>query len=435
MDASSGERPLVLALYLPQFHPVPENDAWWGKGFTEWTNVVKAQPLFEGHHQPHLPADLGFYDLRLPEVREQQAAMASAAGLDGFVYYHYWFGGRRVLDRPFDEVRQSGRPELPFALCWANENWTRTWDAGEHEVLLEQVYDADERRAHIAYLVDAFTDERYIRVDERPLFAIYRIGALPGATGFIDELRQASVAAGAGDPYVLKFDTHGDFGDPVAVGCDAAAQFCPPHGIAEMGLDDLRLPLGTGGNLVLPYDGMVATLLSQPVPDWPRHECVTPGWDNTSRRGDGRSMVVHGSTPEAFGRWLSVVVDRAPRRPGDEAIVFINAWNEWAEGAHLEPDQRWGDAYLRATSEVLGAQDEEELLPAPGDVPEPASFEDLYLALYARYVELQQRLSALDLAAQRRLDRAVGPLEARLREEHELASRLAEQLRRALELD
>lgn len=440
MNAGSGssERPLVLAFYLPQFHPVAENAAWWGPGFTEWTNVVQGRPLFEGHYQPHLPADIGFADLRLPEVREHQAYLAGTHGIDGFVYYHYWFGGRRILDRPFDEVRRSGRPALPFSLCWANENWTRTWDAGADEVLLEQAYGPEERAAHVAYLVDAFTDARYLRVGDRPLFSIYRIGALPDAAGFVAALRFAAVAAGVGDPYIIKFDTHGSFDDPALVGCDAASQFFPPHGIIEMGLDDVRLPLGDPGNRVMPYDGMVERLLAQPQPDWVRYECVAPGWDNTARRGDGRSMVVHGSTPEAFEDWLRVVLDRAPQRTPGRPIVFINAWNEWAEGAHLEPDLRWGDAYLRATARaVLGAEPAPSSAPpiAPGEVPATAGFEDLYLDLFQRYVELQRRLSAVDLSIPRHVERARRPLEAQLREQHDLVTRLTDQLNRYLEPD
>ncbi len=428
MAIGPADHPLVVAFYLPQFHPVPENDAWWGQGFTEWTNVVTAQPLFDGHYQPHLPGALGFYDLRLPEVRAHQAAIASAHGIDGFLYYHYWFGGRRVLDRPFDEVRRTGHPQFPFALCWANENWTRAWDAGQHEVLLEQSYGPEERAEHLAYLVDAFADERYLRIDGRPLFAIYRVGALPDATGFVAELRTAALAAGVGDPYIIKFDTHGNFEDPATTGCDAAAQFFP-HGTTEIGLEDHRLPLGNPANLVISYDDVVATLRQQPVPAWTRYECVTPGWDNTARRGDGRSLVVHGSVPEVYETWLREVVQRAGDRtdlgPG---IVFVNAWNEWAEGAHLEPDARWGDAFLRATARAVRGHEpvaSTVSLPSPATAPPTANFEELYGPLYARYVDLQRRLSAVDLAAQRRLEHAVGSLQAELREEQALTARLA----------
>jgi hypothetical protein len=430
----SADRPLVVAFYLPQFHPVPENDAWWGRGFTEWTNVVQARPLFEGHYQPHLPADVGFYDLRVPEVRELQADLAASHGVDAFCYYHYWFGGRRVLHRPFDEVRSSGRPSLPFMLCWANENWTRAWDAGTHEILLEQSYDAEERADHLAYLIDAFRDERYLRIDGRPAFGIYRISALPDAEGFVAELRQAAKEAGIGDLHIIKFDAHGNLDDPAATGCDVSAQFFP-HGTHEANLQELALPLAPPGNLVLPYEGVARGFLDMPAPAWTRYECVTPSWDNTPRRGDGRSWMLHGSTPELYESWLRAVVERAPERASGQPVVFINAWNEWAEGAHLEPDLRWGDAYLRATARATLGHEPPRVRALPegyAQIPAPTPLEDLYEGLYQLCIDLEQRLSSLDLVAQRRTERAVEAVQEELARERELSSRLAAQVRRLL---
>lgn len=413
--ASPGgdRRPTVVAFYLPQFHPVPENDAWWGKGFTEWTNVVKAKPLFDGHQQPHLPADLGFYDLRVPEVREQQATLARTHGIDAFCYYHYWFGGRRVLGRPLDEVLRTGRPDLPFCLCWANENWTRAWDAGEHEILLAQEYNEVEQAEHLRFLVRAFSDPRHLRVDDRPVFLIYRAPAIPHVRTFVERLREASVAAGAGDPYVVKCDTHLQFDDPADHGCDAAAEF-PPHGMSERNTP-LDVPGLTPGNVVFDYGDVAASYLDQPDPPWVRHKAVFPSWDNTSRRGDGRSIIVHGSTPEAYEGWLREVCARARRQDGP-GLVFVNAWNEWAEGAHLEPDERHGRAYLRATARaVLGHE-------PPADPYAPAAgaeavllgprFSDLYLDLYERYVRLQRRLTATEAMLQRHVQDAAAVGEA-----------------------
>ena len=403
-----SERPKVVAFYLPQFHPVPENDAWWGRGFTEWANVVKATPMFDGHEQPHLPADLGYYDLRVPEVRVQQAAMARTHGIDAFCYYHYWFGGRRVLDRVFDEVLRSGTPDLPFCLCWANENWTRAWDASEQEVLLAQDHGPAEREEHVRYLVDAFADPRYLRVDGRPLFAIYRVQQLPGADEFLARLRAVSMERGAGDPYVVKFDTHGNFEDPAGYHCDAAAQFFP-HG-ADVRVPRARVDAAHPEDHLWRYADVVETYLAEPAPAWTRHECVTPGWDNTARRGVGRSHLIIERTPELYERWLRAACERADARGGGpgRGVVFVNAWNEWAEGAHLEPDERHGRAYLRAHARaVLGAEPEDlplEALGAAETVLVGPRFADLYVDLYDRCVKLQRRLTASEAMAQRLRD-------------------------------
>jgi hypothetical protein len=399
--------PKVIAFYLPQFHPIPENDAWWGAGFTEWSNVVKAKPLFEGHYQPHLPGDLGFYDLRIPEVREHQAALARAHGIDAFCYYHYWFAGRRVLDRVFEEVLRTGKPDFPFSLCWANENWTRAWDASEKEVLLKQDYGVAEREAHIRFLVDAFLDPRYVRIEGRPLFSFYRIQALPDAGTFVDRLREVSIARGAGDPYLIKFDTHGLADDPAIHHCDAAAQFIP-HGAHEV-LEARDIPDLTPGNLVYDYDELKGAFLDFDDPGWIRHRCVIPGWDNTSRRGDGRSFLITDNTPESYEDWLRQARQRAG---GSSGVVFVNAWNEWAEGAHLEPDERDGTAYLRATARaVLGHEPEHVVLPSNGS-PERVwtgpRFSDLYVDLYERCVQMQRRLTATESALQMHLEGRVG---------------------------
>jgi hypothetical protein len=419
----------VIAFYLPQFHPVAENDAWWGEGFTEWRNVVKARPLFEGHYQPHLPGSLGFYDLRLPEVRERQASLAARHGIDGFMYYHYWFGGRRVLDRTFEEVLTSGRPDYPFCLCWANENWTRIWDGGENAILLEQRYDAEERAEHLAFLVRAFADPRYIHHEGRPLFAVYRVQSLPDGRHFIEELREACATAGLPDPWVVKFDTRGYHDDPAESGCDAAAQF-PPHGIDSYGLRNTNeIPGAVPGHEFIEYDALVRGSLAAPMPDWVRHEAVLPCWDNTSRRAEQTALVVTDSTPEAYEHWLREVHGRAPSRGG---IVFVNAWNEWAEGAHLEPDERWGDAYLRATARaVLGHE--------PLDTAEPDSeervevltgptFGELYLDIYERYVRTQRRLTSVEATIRREVERRTAILERELVDERERSNDLAHQL-------
>jgi lipopolysaccharide biosynthesis protein len=344
--------PSLIAFYLPQFHPIPENDEWWGTGFTEWRNVVRARSAHPGHYQPHIPADLGFYDLRMPEAREAQAAMARRYGITAFCYYHYWFHGRRVLERPFDEVLATGRPDFPFCLCWANEAWTRNWDGSERDILIPQHYSDEDDRAHIRWLIRAFQDERYVRVGGRPLLMVYNASALPNPVATTLAWREECAAAGVEQPLLVKFNTWGDESDPALLGFDAAAEF-PPHGVhdtaAAAGFQ--RVPDRDGlGDDIFRYDDIVESQLARPLPDWTRYQCVLTGWDNTPRRPRGQAHLFLESTPEAYERWLRAAVRKA-RSAGHE-VVFINAWNEWAESAHLEPDLRYGRAYLEATARV-----------------------------------------------------------------------------------
>ena len=219
----------LIAFYLPQFHPIPENEQWWGPGFTEWTNVTRARPQFKGHQQPHLPADLGFYDLRLPDTRRAQADLAREYGITGFCYYHYWFTGRRLLERPFNEVLASGEPDLPFCLCWANEHWTRTWDGFERNVLMDQGYSVEDDLMHIRWLCNAFRDPRYIRVEGRPLFLIYRAGNLPNSVRTTSIWREEAIRQSVGEPFLCRVESFPmDKGvDPHATGFDAAVEFVP----------------------------------------------------------------------------------------------------------------------------------------------------------------------------------------------------------------
>ena len=218
----------LLAFYLPQFHPVPENDEWWGKGFTEWTNVAKGQPLFPGHYQPHLPADLGFYDLRVPEVRQAQADLAREYGIYGFCYYHYWFNGKRLLERPLDEMLATGEPAFPFCLCWANENWTKVWDGADQHILIAQEYSPEDDRRHIQWLVRVFRHQNYIRIDGKPLFLIYRISKLPDPMQTTSIWREEARKAGIGEIYLATVESlREDRVDPTHNGCDAAVEFQP----------------------------------------------------------------------------------------------------------------------------------------------------------------------------------------------------------------
>ncbi|MBI4623789.1 MAG: glycoside hydrolase family 99-like domain-containing protein [Verrucomicrobia bacterium] len=375
MSATPGIR--AIAFYLPQFHPVPENDAWWGKGFTEWTNVTKAEPLFHGHYQPHLPGELGFYDLRLSETRAAQAELAREHGLHGFCYYHYWFNGRRVLGRPFDEVLTAGQPDFPFCLCWANENWTRRWDGQEREVLLAQNYSHEDDIAHIRWLARAFRDPRYIRVDGKPLFLVYRLFWLPDPSRTIATWRDEAQKLGLGELFLCNVEgTDRDRGLAPQHGLDAAVEFAPdwaalptpilPPDLQWLGrrlanrprirhrAEGLRLlsPPKYADSTVFAYANLAHAMLAKPEPSYRRFPCVTPSWDNSPRRRAG-ALIMAGSTPELYAAWLQEVLRRAQSRQGANPIVFINAWNEWAEGSHLEPCQKWGRAYLERTRDAL----------------------------------------------------------------------------------
>jgi lipopolysaccharide biosynthesis protein len=354
-----------IAFYLPQFHPIPENDEWWGMGFTEWTNAVAARPRFRGHYQPHLPADLGFYDLRVAETRAAQAAMAAEYGIHGFCYYHYWFNGVRLLHRPLDEVLAAGEPDFPFMLCWANESWSRTWEGANTDVLIEQTYDTNDDRVHIRALLTAFADPRYIKVRGCPVFLVYNASALPDPWSTTRIWRAEAQRAGFPDLYLCRVESHAAGRvDPYDVGFDAAVEFMPD-------VSRLRRPVGPRSrpgkllrrlirpdspfrtNFVFEYDDVVSEALSQLSPPYLRFRCVMPSWDNSARRKHG-AFIFRGSTPAKYYGWLrETVMTFEPPSP-EEDLVFTNAWNEWAEGNHLEPDQRWGRAYLEAHRCAMG---------------------------------------------------------------------------------
>jgi len=353
----------VIAFYLPQYHPIPENDKWWGKGFTEWNNVVSAKPLVNGHYQPHLPADLGFYDLRLPEIRQAQADLAGEYGIHGFCYYHYWFNGRTILDRPFREVLTSGSPDFPFCICWANENWTRIWDGGSNHVLLEQHYSAEDDRKHIEHLLPVLADRRYIRIGGRPLLLVYRTELLPDIRSTVDVWRNAAIKAGIGDLFLARVESLNWGLDPAGIGFDAAIEFAPDwrvlHRIHYGLLKKLLTKTGLFSDVYskhqfADYNDLVRDMLRKDLPDFRFYRCVTPGWDNSARRKTGATIFLN-STPAAYGKWLkkTLLMEKQSQKPSDEKIVFVNAWNEWAEGNHLEPDQRWGNAYLDANKRAL----------------------------------------------------------------------------------
>lgn len=352
-----------IAFYLPQYHPIPENDRWWGKGFTEWTNVTKTKPLFPGHYQPHLPADLGFYDLRLPEVREAQVELAKAYGIYGFCYYHYWFNGKRLLERPFNEVLTTGKPDFPFCLCWANEDWTRAWDGCSKEVLIGQDYSDENDKNHIRSLAEAFSDRRYIRINGKPLFLVYRASKLPTPLKTTTIWREEAQKLGIGELYLCKVESFAEeHGDPAIAGFDAAIEFQPDWTnlgtplqwgkLWGLGRRIGILQRAFGENRVFEYSVIVERMLQKNTAPYKRFPCVTPSWDNTARR-KRNAAILRNSTPELYEKWLRAAVQQVSKNNSDERLVFINAWNEWAEGNHLEPCQMWGHTYLEATRRGL----------------------------------------------------------------------------------
>jgi len=364
VETSTTEDCLVrlIAFYLPQFHPTPEYDRWWGRGFTEWSNVTQARPLFRGHYQPHLPADLGFYDLRLPEARIAQAELAATHGIEAFCYWHYWFNGRRLLERPFDDVLASGEPKLRFCLAWANETWSRRWLGKDTHILMRQTYSSDDDLAHVRWLTTVFSDARYLRVRDRPLFLIYRPRDLPEPRRTTDTFRAECVRLGLPDPYLLGVDAHCPGVDCRPLGFDSTVVFEPQLGVLPQFMSDrpslqkLRrnVALGVRHWRFKLYDyGTARELMVRRQRNFPFHPCVFVGWDDTPRRG-GNAIVIINSTPDRFATGLREMARSIISKPEQERLLFLNAWNQWAEGNHLEPDQRYGLGYLEAVK-LLGA--------------------------------------------------------------------------------
>ena len=365
----------LIAMYLPQYHSIPENDRWWGKGFTEWTNVRKARPLFPGHHQPHVPERLGYYDLRDSEARRAQAKLASEYGIHGFCYYHYWFNGKRLLETPFNEVLKSGEPHLPFCLCWANENWTRRWDGLDRELLMTQEYNDEDSVAFIRDLFAAFRDDRYIRVNGKALLLVYRTSLLPDPKRTAEIWREEMLRAGMGEIYLVRVEniTGGDeLISPAETGFDAAMEFAPYWGaigkkvsdLSEVGLPAYRLPEDIS---VYDYEQCMRAMMRRPRPDYKLFRGVFPSWDNTSRRKSGATLFVNNS-PAKYAYWLSMMLGQTiDTFAGDERLMFVNAWNEWGEGCHLEPDSHTGMEYLEATRLVLRQADDYASLVAAVD--------------------------------------------------------------------
>lgn len=345
-------RAQVVAHYLPQFHPIPENDEWWGPGFTEWTNVAQARRLFRGHQQPKIPGELGFYDLRVAETREAQAQLASEHGVAAFCYWHYWFGGgRRLLERPLDEVVASGEPDLPFCVAWANESWTGVWHGAADRLLIEQTYPGDEdHRAHFESLLPAFEDDRYFRVDGRPLFYVHQYKLLPEPEHFAELWRKLAAQHGLGDLYLVA-QCRGEE-DPVKAGFDAVTHSHFPRRPARSRWEQMVQRLRPQPTR-MPYQEAVEFWKARLIRDDGDIPTVICGWDNTPRTKTN-GWVLEDGTPQRFEDYLRWVVDHAinpSSNPG--RLVFLKSWNEWAEGNYIEPDREYGRHALLALRRAL----------------------------------------------------------------------------------
>lgn len=357
-----------IALYLPQFHPIPENDIWWEKGFTEWTNVTKSKPKFAGHYQPHLPADMGFYDLRVVETHMAQAALAKNYGIYGFCYYHYWFNGHLLLEKPLHLVLENPQIDMPFCLCWANENWSRRWDGRDQDLLKEQNYTPEDDYNHIHYLLRFFHDDRYIKIDGKPVFLIYRSELHPDIVAAVDIWRTETKKAGFPDLFLIRVENFEKNLNPKVHNCDAGLEFAPDFFVFENNEPYINPTINRimetahkyglykkeyFENNVYSYKTLVERTLNKKEFDYKYFRSVCPSWDNSARR-EASATIFKDSTPELFEYWFRETIKKTAKKFNEEErFIFINAWNEWAEGCHLEPDRKWGKAYLEAVKKGL----------------------------------------------------------------------------------
>lgn len=376
----------VIAFYLPQFHPIPENDKWWGKGFTEWTNVGKAKPLFKGHYQPRVPADLGYYDLRMPEVREAQAEMAREAGIEGFCYWHYWFGnGKQLLERPFNEVLASGKPDFPFCLGWANHSWTnKTWEVGTRKVresvLMEMVYNEEEYRKHFYEVLPAFKDKRYITVDGKPLFVVFEPLSIPDAKNFVSMWTELAKQNGLKGIHFVGIRQSMDLSKNVKGNLSSLSGLPSPavyyKQVLDLGFDAVnsrgywRAELLSRNKLKMVYRGFMARVFGHLMvvkcrqADINKHlytqedawenvyPTLIPQWDRSPRSGKKTHIYV-GSTPDLFREQLQQTLSLLESKQEKHKILFLQSWNEWAEGNYIEPDLKFGHGYLDVIKECI----------------------------------------------------------------------------------
>lgn len=348
----------IIAFYLPQFHPIPENDAWWGKGFTEWTNVTKAKPLFKGHYQPKLPSDLGFYDLRVPEIRDEQASMARKYGVSAFCYWHYWFGnGKRLLNLPFDEVLKSDQPDFPFCLAWANSSW-KGFDYGcnkERNVLIEQHYPGEEDYiAHFNAILPAFKDHRYLTIEGKPVFLVFQPFDLPNPKRFIDLWEQLAHENGLNGIFFIAQTDRAKYIETLIEKGFNAVNIARLFDAYNHGVSKFRRRIVSKFGLLkmMEYRKAIQYFIGEEEKGENCFPTVYPNWDHSARSGK-RALILHDSKPAYFRKLLKRAVDIVKRKRESRRVIFIKSWNEWAEGNYLEPDIKHGFGYLEAIQSVL----------------------------------------------------------------------------------
>ena len=346
----------AISFYFPQYHRIHENDKWWGDGFTDWVNVKKAKPLFSGHYQPHEPTDfLGYYNLDSNETMLKQADMAREYGIFGFCYYYYWFNGKKVLDAPINKMLKNEKIDFPFCICWANENWTRKWDGLENNILMEQKHSLEQDIEFIKDVMPFLKDKRYIKIDNKPLLLVYRPSLFKNAPETVSAWREECKKEGFPDVYLCMVQSFGEK-SPLPYGFDAAVQF-PPHnmggGVKIENNSTYDIPADFTGAL-FDYQKYVNVRDYLNKENYKLFRGIMPQWDNTARRVKNQSIFVN-ATPDAYSQWLLGIVNYTKNNFwGEEKIIFINAWNEWAEGCHLEPDKKYGNKYLEITKKILG---------------------------------------------------------------------------------
>jgi hypothetical protein len=358
----------IIAFYLPQFHPTHENDEWWGKGFTEWTNVVKTRPLYKGHYQPRIPTELGFYDLRLPEARKAQADMAREYGIEGFAYWHYWFGGKRILERPFNEVLTSEEPDFPFCLAWANHTWTGVWVGLSDKILIEQTYPGqDDYINHFYTILEAFNDPRYIKVENKPLFYIYNPNDIHDCTEFIRSWNSLAKKNGLKGIYFVGPASYPEkdaqmlldqgFNGINSFRFEESFSKMKGHTIGQRIIRKFQRSFRLSKRVwlnICDYREFVNNLVTEGDRDPLFFPTIYPSWDNTARRGE-KAIIMENSSPDIFKIHVRKVLDVVKDKPVEKRIVFLKSWNEWAEGNYMEPDLKYGNQYLKALKSEIDA--------------------------------------------------------------------------------